>query len=68
MTAEAASGYSQAIATLRNEVLVVLCCARDVLENGPVDWADYCRVVKAMERIESTAHDLIGRESWGEQG
>lgn len=61
-----APSYSAAIQTLRNEVLVVLCCARDVLENGPVDWADYMRVVKAMERIESTAHDLVGRESWSE--
>jgi hypothetical protein len=68
MSAEAATSYSQAIATLRNEVLVVVCCARDVLENGPVDWADYCRVVKAMQRIESTAHDLIGRESWSAEG
>ena len=50
--------WAAALAVLQFEARVVTICARDMIEGRELDWDDFCRLVKAAERIEDAEQVL----------
>ena len=49
------AGWAAALAALALEAAIVRIAAAQVLQDKPLDWNDYCRLVKAEERIGNAA-------------
>ena len=53
------AGWSSALTVLSLEAAVVAIAAGKVLRDEPLDWNDYCRLVKAEERIGNARESLV---------
>ena len=53
------SGWAAALATLATEATVAKIAAEQLLRDEPLDWDDYCRLVKASELIDKAASVLL---------
>ncbi|RZZ88920.1 hypothetical protein [Pseudoxanthomonas winnipegensis] len=53
------AGWSSALTVLSLEAAVVAIAAGKVLRDEPLDWNDYCRLVKAEERIGNAREALV---------
>ena len=55
------AGWASALSVLALESAIVQIAAGKVLRDEPLDWNDYCRLVKAEERIAENRE--IARQS-----
>ena len=53
------SGWAAALEVLALEAAIVRIAASQVLQDKPLDWNDYCRLVKAEEKIGNAANALL---------
>ena len=53
------SGWAAALATLATEATVAKIAAAQLLRDEPLEWDDYCRLVKASELIDKAAAVLV---------
>lgn len=53
------AGWASALSVLALESAIVQIAAGKVLRDEPLDWNDYCRLVKAEERIAEARNALV---------
>lgn len=53
------AGWAAALATVATEATVAKLAAAQMLRDEPLDWNDYCRLVKASELLDSAASVLL---------
>ena len=53
------AGWAAALATLATEATVARIAAVQLLQDEPLEWDDYCRLVKASELIDKAAAVLV---------
>ena len=53
------AGWASALSVLALESAIVQIAAGNVLRDEPLDWNDYCRLVKAEERIAEARNALV---------
>lgn len=53
------AGWASALAVLATEATVAKIAAAQLLRDEPLDWDDYCRLVKATELIDKAAAVLV---------
>jgi hypothetical protein len=53
------AGWASALAVLATEATVARIAAAQLLRDEPLEWDDYCRLVKASELIDNAASIFV---------